>query len=237
MYKYYGRDIIAELTGLNVAETEVVWVKLYEIFMEAIDAIDNGVALTDGTLRFKDCSNIASRIARLNPRWNEAFSDDGALLQRFESASWLCGMEFLDVLGDLVESWLPARRYVEEAFDSRCQLHPSGCIIKLNVRQLPWQDHLYTLEHEAGKPGCVKYVVYPDEDDRWRVRAVSVEGKMFMNRLPLPEPWQGLRGDALSKVAEIPGCVFAHATGFIGGHETFEGVLAMAVKALEQQKS
>ena len=52
-------------------------------------------------------------------------------------------------------------------------------------------------------------------------------------RLPLPEPWRGLRGDELSKKCGVESCVFVHASGFIGGNTTKEGTLKMAVKALD----
>ena len=51
-------------------------------------------------------------------------------------------------------------------------------------------------------------------------------------RLPLPEPWRGLR-DELSKKCEVENCVFVHVSGFIGGSTTKEGAVEMAVKALD----
>ncbi len=48
----------------------------------------------------------------------------------------------------------------------------------------------------------------------------------------MPSEWWGLRDDKLSEVAGVPGAVFCHASGFIGGHATYEGVLAMARKSL-----
>lgn len=42
-----------------------------------------------------------------------------------------------------------------------------------------------------------------------------------------------MRDDELSKIAGIPGCIFAHASGFIGGNKTQEGALQMAVKCLK----
>lgn len=54
-------------------------------------------------------------------------------------------------------------------------------------------------------------------------------------RLSLPREWQGLRDKELSDKSGIPGCVFVHANGFIGGNETYDGVLAMAKYSLKQQ--
>jgi len=48
----------------------------------------------------------------------------------------------------------------------------------------------------------------------------------------LPTAWRGLRDAELSAVSGIAGCVFVHASGFIGGNDTVEGALEMAKKAL-----
>ncbi|VDN18737.1 unnamed protein product [Gongylonema pulchrum] len=50
--------------------------------------------------------------------------------------------------------------------------------------------------------------------------------------MPLPEAWRGLRDDELTRVAEIPDCVFVHPSGFIGGNISKEGALQMARKSM-----
>lgn len=55
----------------------------------------------------------------------------------------------------------------------------------------------------------------------------------FELRDSLPSSWFGLRDDELSAVSGVEGCVFCHATGFVAGNHTRQGVIDMAVKALE----
>lgn len=43
-----------------------------------------------------------------------------------------------------------------------------------------------------------------------------------------------MRDEELSKKSGIDGCVFVHASGFIGGNATREGAIQMAVKSLDQ---
>ena len=74
------------------------------------------------------------------------------------------------------------------------------------------------------------------QDERgkqWRVQAVAVSPDRFESRKPLPAHWRGLRDDELSKETGIPGCVFVHMSGFIGGNQTYDGALAMARTALK----
>jgi len=49
----------------------------------------------------------------------------------------------------------------------------------------------------------------------------------------MPAAWRGLRDDALSQASGIPGCVFVHAGGFIGGNVSYEGALSMARQSLQ----
>lgn len=61
-------------------------------------------------------------------------------------------------------------------------------------------------------------MVYPDETaGNWRVQAVPVSPESFDSRKALPEQWRGLRDEELSTKSGIPGCIFIHASGFIGG--------------------
>nr|CAB3447543.1 unnamed protein product [Digitaria exilis] len=74
------------------------------------------------------------------------------------------------------------------------------------------------------------------EDERsqsWRVQAVAVAPDRFESRKALPEKWRGMRDDELSAETGIPGCVFVHMSGFIGGNKTYEGALEMARVALK----
>ena len=79
---------------------------------------------------------------------------------------------------------------------------------------------------------AVKYALYADSGGNWRIQCVSEAEGSFVNRLSLPEPWCGVRDDALSELSGIPGCIFVHANGFIGGNKTKEGALAMAKASL-----
>lgn len=49
--------------------------KLYENFVEEIDAIDNGIAQTDGEPRYALTTNLSARVGHLNPRWNDPDQD------------------------------------------------------------------------------------------------------------------------------------------------------------------
>jgi len=231
IYKHYGREIISRLADTSETDTDAIWAELYNQLMEEIDAVDNGIDICDGRKRYKTCSDLSSRVHRLNPLWTQPMVHEDQC-KRFEAASAMCGAEFLGVLGNLVEGWLPARDHIKAAWERRHEVHGSGEVMKLPSGGLPWKEHLYLLEREACLEHLVKFVLFVDATGLWRVQAVTVEGKHFENRVSLLEPWQGLRESALSEVAGIPDCSFVHASGFIGGNKTYEGALSMALRSL-----
>lgn len=53
IYAHYGKRVIAELLALRDDSTEVdiLYKKAYEAFVEAVDAIDNGIPQFDGVPR------------------------------------------------------------------------------------------------------------------------------------------------------------------------------------------
>uniref|UniRef100_UPI004038A0A1 MYG1 exonuclease isoform X2 n=1 Tax=Callospermophilus lateralis TaxID=76772 RepID=UPI004038A0A1 len=152
----------------------------------------------------------------------------------FRRAMDLVREEFLQRLDFYQHSWLPARALVEEALAQRFQVDPSGKIVELAKGGCPWKEHLYHLESGLSPPVAIMFVIFTDQAGQWRVQCVPKEPHSFQNRLPLPEPWRGLRDEALDQVSGIPGCIFVHASGFIGGHHTREGALSMARATLAQ---
>jgi len=82
------------------------------------------------------------------------------------------------------------------------------------------KEHLFDLEREHGKEGQAIYILYPDESGKWRIQAVPASPESFESRKPLPELWRGLRDEELAKVTGVPGTVFVHASGFIGGRQS-----------------
>ena len=198
-----------------------------------IDAIDTGVEIAE-VCAYKDSTGLSSRISRLNPRWNEYENKESYNTpdQRFETASELAGEDFLGVLEYVVESQIPAYTFVEQAVLSRFDVDASGEIIKFESGGIPWRSHIYDIERKHEVKTLIKFVLYTDQAQMWRVQAVSEEDAGFTNRLGLPEEWRGVRDADLTAIAKIPGCTFCHVSGFIGGNETYEGALQMARAAL-----
>uniref|UniRef100_A0A672MF51 Myg1 exonuclease n=1 Tax=Sinocyclocheilus grahami TaxID=75366 RepID=A0A672MF51_SINGR len=113
------------------------------------------------------------------------------------------------------------------------QVDPSGELLLLAQGGCPWKEHLFALEKELKVDVLIKFVLYPDQSGHWRVQCVPAGLNTFQNRLSLLEEWRGVRDEALSELSGIPGCIFVHASGFIGGNRTQEGALEMAKRTLQ----
>jgi len=232
-------------------DAEILFKQLYVKLIEAFDGNDNGVDLYDSS-RLESAGvqprydvtgfSLASVVSRQFRRNRDEKGLEPSEVQkredeRFAKASQFVGEQFISELTDLHSSWLPARAVVREAFAKRYQVHPSGQILVIPHKDegVPWSDHLYSAEEEEGK-AKVLYVLFPENgtpESKWRIRSVSVASGSFKNRKDMPEAWKGLRDEQLSQVSGVPGGVFVHASGFIGGNQTYDGALQMAVKAVE----
>ncbi|XP_040510782.1 MYG1 exonuclease [Gallus gallus] len=234
VYCHFGSEILAGLLGQPEDSPAVtaLYDKLYENFVEEIDAIDNGIAQTDGEPRYALTTNLSARVGHLNPRWNDPDQDTEA---GFKRAMELVGSEFMDRLDYYHRAWLPARALVEDAIRRRFEVDTSGVLLELPQGGCPWKEHLFSLEKELVLPDPLQLVLFPDRSGQWRVQSVPVGPRSFESRLPLPEPWRGVRDEALSQLTGIPGCVFVHSSGFIGGNRTREGALEMARRTLALQ--
>ncbi|XP_035858205.1 UPF0160 protein MYG1, mitochondrial [Sander lucioperca] len=232
VYVHFGHQLLTQLTQLKEGdrELEVLYDKLYENFVEEVDAVDNGISQCDGEARYSISTMLSARVGHLNPRWNSKSQDTE---EGFRKALKMVGEEFLDRLEYYQSSWLPARAVVEEAVKGRHQVDPSGEVVMFSQGGCPWKEHLFALEKELKVEAPIKFVLYPDQNGQWRVQCVPAGLNTFQNRLSLLEEWRGVRDEALSELSGIKGCIFVHAGGFIGGNKNQEGALEMARRTLQ----
>ncbi|KAH3766048.1 metal-dependent protein hydrolase [Pelomyxa schiedti] len=247
VYRHYGRDVIRALSSveLDPVQLEKVYNKLYEELLASVDGPDNGINAypEDVEPLFYDHTSLHERVSSLNPRWNQVCTDETRLIG-FMKAVELAGEAFRDSLSFLVESWLPSRLIVEQAYNSRTRHHPSGHIMVFET-PAPWKDHLRDIEEEeasARTPGSapsplVLYgLVFDNARNQWAAVCVTKKKGSFQNRLSFPESWRGLVNEKLTAVTGIPGSQFVHASGFLACNATLEGAIQMTATSVEMQR-
>ncbi|KAG6445534.1 hypothetical protein O3G_MSEX003943 [Manduca sexta] len=183
VYTFYGEEVIKELAPKDVTLTEenlkIIYRKVYENFIEEIDAIDNGVPMTDDEPRYKIRTNLSNRVGRLNPEWNSKQEID--VNEIFKKAMVLVCEEFLYTIRYFLSVWLPARVYVKASLENRLNIHSSGKIVEFTER-FPWKEHLFDLEKEMDIKDEITYVIFNDKPKSWRVQAVPVSPTSFITR-------------------------------------------------------
>ncbi|XP_043420003.1 MYG1 exonuclease isoform X3 [Prionailurus bengalensis] len=182
IYLHFGHKLLAQLLGTNEEDSMVgtIYDKMYENFVEEVDAVDNGISQwEEGEPRYVLTTTLSARVARLNPTWNQPNQDTEA---GFKRAMDLVREEFLQRVGFYQHSWLPARALVEDALAQRFQVDPSGEIVELAKGGCPWKEHLYHLESGLSPPVTIAFVIYTDQAGQWRVQCVPKEPHSFQSR-------------------------------------------------------
>ncbi|KAI6238828.1 hypothetical protein M3Y99_00639700 [Aphelenchoides fujianensis] len=238
IYAFYGKQMLRRVLENNGAHrlkdenVDFYFDRMYRNFVEAVDAVDNGIKQHEGQPRYLTPVSLQSLVEELNPAWNDKQSDPDV---QFEKAMGVVGDIFTRHLLYMHKSWMPCRNIVEEAIMDREKTHPSGKILVLK-ESCPWKQHFFMLEKDWAIQNELIYALYPGNDEKtdWRVQAIPVsETSDFDNRCPLPADWRGVRDDKLAALIGIPTASFVHQSGFIGGAKTCEDALQMAVKSLE----
>lgn len=238
VFKHFGKEIIKNcILPSKVSDNDltILYDKVYKNFVEALDANDNGIKVIDfeaanAKPRFKDMAiTIPGIVSNMNPNWNEDSSPE-KFDECFFQASAFIGSTFSSLVKNYATSWLPAKTLVAAAVEKRLEADPSGKIIILE-QFCPWKEHLYDVEKQYDN--CkIEFVIFKDSSGSCRVSTVPVNSGSFEFRKGLPEELRGLRDEELSEKSGVPGCIFIHAAGFIGGAKTEESALKLARMSL-----
>lgn len=70
---------------------------------------------------------------------------------------------------------------MKKAIERRFEVCRTGEIVELKER-CSWKDHLLSLEEEMGITGEIKFVIYHDATDSWRVQGIPQQPDSFICR-------------------------------------------------------
>ncbi|CAG0900994.1 unnamed protein product [Darwinula stevensoni] len=257
LFKHYGEEIISCVLNCPVEDpkVEAVFDKVYENFVEEIDAFDNGIEVCHQRhLKYRIRTSLPFRVRGLNPVWNDKSKNSDEI---FSEAMQMTGREFLDRIRFYGEVWWPALELLINAVGERFQVDESGMILELPDGGFPWKKHLFHLEDEGAIPKYqVFFVIYkrsrpeldcqetPSEEETfetWMVQGVPFASDPSISRqagpVIFPEEWRGLKGQELEEKSGLSGVKSVRRNGYIGEHETREGAISMAKRALKESES
>jgi len=138
IYAHYGEQVIATILEKKPSDEAVqeIYDKMYENFVEEIDAVDNGISLNDEPMRYRVTTTLSARAGRLNPNWRDSNPDEW---EGFQNALKLVGTEFLSRVHDYSTDWWESFAIVRAAVESRFEVSARtqfGHIILLFVDSL-----------------------------------------------------------------------------------------------------
>lgn len=224
VYIHYGREVVARVAaslGLSLGgELEFVYRALYFHLLQEIDAVDNGVARVAGAAKkaYSVSSDITSRVALLNPLWNDPAPDADALFAR---AVALVGREFERLLAYVARCWVPGFPAFRDAFARLRARDATGRVLLLGRGR--YED--FYVRQVAGAEELL-YVVRQNERGCFAVRAVPYPNQPFRLRKPLP--YAGEAPEVIAEKTGIDGVVFSHKKGFLAVLRTVEAAMRFA---------
>lgn len=191
--------------------------------VQSIDAHDNGYALTTPRISPNgepidaiQCT-ISHVLSNFNPSWDEPQDFDQRYFEAVSFASTILDRAIVRARGVVLAKEVVGQA-VADAVDPRVVVLPYF---------VPWQEALVEWSAEA------LLCVYPSAGT-WRVQVVPVVPGQPGARLPLPEAWAGLDGEALASLTGVADATFAHRGRFIAGAESRTGALSLARLVLQE---
>ena len=198
-------EMIAELCSL-----------VDERLVQAVDAADCGELSELAHLKSREdvklsTCNVSRVVAMYNPPRQERLPHryDEAFARAVEMARIL-----LEAQVQRVYEFVEAAHVVEHADD--------GSPLLVLDTYVPWQQHVG--EHHL-------FVLSPALDGSgWMIETVQDD---FVPRHPFPQPWAGLRDEALARISGVSDVIFCHRARFIAAARSKQGALELIERALK----
>ena len=137
VYAHFGKEVIGQI--LQTKDSELIdrlYDKVYEKFVEEVDAVDNGISTHDGPPRYQVTTTIGSRVSNFRPAWNDPVQDFDA---GFRKAMAMVDQEFVDRVKFYANVWWPARTVVAKALEKRFDVHSSGKVLAFDDGVCPYK--------------------------------------------------------------------------------------------------
>lgn len=215
IWQVHGQRAVQHLLPPGqVSLAPAIAAELDQSVVRRIDENDNGVARSQD-----DMFGLSTLVGDCNPGWDAPQCDeamDAAFLQASTLVDGVLRRRIVALRGRLdAENRIVAAHAASR--DPR--------ILELDWG-MPWKSAVFS--HMLP----VIYAVYPVSNGNWMVDTMPPEPGSFEQRLPLPQAWAGLQGNALAEASGVPDAVFVHVRRFVGGARSREGALELARRAV-----
>ena len=202
--KYSSFGLLFEEYGLNylkklkLKNTKAIYNYLVKDFIEAIDAIDNGIFPEIKSIyKIKTVSDV---IKIFNPSYGSNDKEDEQFIKAVSLAESILTEELKNVIGK-VEAGVKVKKILNKT---------KGPILILD-EYLPYEETILT--SLSGKK--ILFAIYPSNRGGYGIKTIPISTTDKTSRVYFPKEWGGLTNDALEKVTGIKGSLFCHTNRFL----------------------
>ncbi len=195
LFEEYGPKYLKKLKLKN---SKAIYNYFVKDFIEAIDAIDNGVfPEIKASYKVKTLSDI---IKIFNPSYLSSDTEDEQFLKAVSLAEIIFKEELKNVIGKV-----NANKKVKLLLNKN-----KGPLLILD-EYLPYEETILT--SLAGKK--IKLVIYPSNRGGYGIKTVPISLTDKTSRVYFPKQWGGKTNKELEQITGIKGALFCHANRFL----------------------
>jgi len=210
-WKHFGMEVLRRFTcDRTQVEILEIWHRIDRMIMHPVDVVDNGQDRPGIEWSSVHISAILGGLNDMHGGWDKA----------------------IQIAWDLLRcSIVREAQFVAEATPIAQALHATPTTQAWAVME--WSHTLMRVAHRA--PEHVLFVVFQGPAGDWKGQQIPDAPGSTSGRLSFPEAWRGRNPEelqALMPPTVPPGVVFTHPNGFIAGHQTREGMIAMVEAAI-----
>ena len=202
--KYSSFGLLFEEYGLNylkklkLKNTKVIYNYLVKDFIEAIDAIDNGIFPEIKSIyKIKTVSDV---IKIFNPSYGSNDNEDEQFIKAVSLAESILTEELKNVIGK-VEAGTKVKKLLNKT---------KGPILILD-EYLPYEETVLT--SLFGKK--ILFAIYHSNRGGYCIKTIPISTTDKTSRVYFPKEWGGLTNEDLEKVTGIKGSLFCHTNRFL----------------------
>ena len=195
LFEEYG---LSYLKKLKLKNTKAIYNYLVKDFIEAIDAIDNGVFPEIKSIyKIKTVSDV---IKIFNPSYGSNDKEDEQFIKAVSLAESILTEELKNVIGK-VEAGVKVKKILNKT---------KGPILILD-EYLPYEETVLT--SLSGKK--ILFAIYPSNRGGYGIKTIPISTTDKTSRVYFPKSWGGLSNSDLEEVTGIKGSLFCHVNRFL----------------------
>lgn len=215
--KYSSFGLVWKKFGEDIAGSREIADRIERKLVVPIDAIDNGQEIIERKIKDIGPYTISDIVFAFRPSWRESGGDYlSEFYEAVKFAGFILDREIISGTGEL-----EANRLAEEDF-ARAE---DKRVVFLS-KHYPWYE---VMDHHKE----VLYVLYQQNENTWRLRAVPESLDSFTPRKMLPAAWAGKERYELADETGVPDALFCHNNRFVAVAGSKEGILKLAELALK----